>query len=179
MRLFPGMSYYILLLAVAQFQIHARYFTKMLNTFSSAPFYTDSVCLPDINAAVPEYIRENPKFYPFFEGAIGTIDGTHFDCSGTPEQCALACDRKGRVTQNCLAACDFTQRFVYMFSGWEGSITDSTMFNDACITDLYVPTASGHYYLADAGFPNSISLMLIEGYVIISENGARLSFGTV
>ena len=179
MRLFPGMSYYILLLAVAQFQIHARYFTKMLNTFSSAPFYTDFVCLPDINAAVPEYIRENPKFYPFFEGAIGTIDGTHFDCSGTPEQCALACDRKGCVTQNCLAACDFTQRFVYMFSGWEGSITDSTMFNDACTTDLYVPTASGRYYLADAGFPNSISLMLIEGYVIISENGARLSFGTV
>ena len=47
-----------------------------------------------------------------------------------------------------------------MFSGWEGSITDSTMFNDARITDLYVLTASGRYYLADAGFPNSISLML-------------------
>jgi hypothetical protein len=34
------------------------------------------------------------------------------------------------------------------------------MFNDARITDLRVPTASGRYYLADAGFPNSLSLML-------------------
>ena len=132
----------------------------MLDIFSSSPFYTDFVHLPDISAGVPEYIRENPKFYPFFEHAIGAIDGTHFGCSGTPEQRALARDCKGHVTQNCLAACDFTHRFVYMFSGWEGSITDSTMFNDARITDLYVPTASGHYYLADAGFPNSISLML-------------------
>jgi hypothetical protein len=34
------------------------------------------------------------------------------------------------------------------------------MFNDARITDLYVPTASGCYYLADAGFPNSLLVML-------------------
>lgn len=132
----------------------------MLKIFSTAPFYTDFVRLPDMNAPIPEYIQDNTKFYPFFHGAIGALDGTHFDCSGTPEQRAIARDRKGRVTQNCLAACDFTHKFVYVFSGWEGSIMDSTMFNDARITDLYVPTARGHYYLADAGFPNSISLLL-------------------
>ena len=132
----------------------------MLSIFSSRPFYTDFVHLPDINSPVPDYISSNPKFFPFFRGAIGALDGTHFDCSGTPEQRAIARDRKGRVTQNCLAACDFTHKFVYVFSGWEGSVTDSTMFNDARITDLYVPTDSGRYYLADAGFPNSLSLML-------------------
>ena len=151
---------YIFSVQPAQFQFHARYFTKMLNIFSSSPFYTDFVCLPDISAPVPEYIKDNPKFYPFFEGAIGALDGTHFDCSGTPEQRALARDHKGRVTQNCLAACDFTHKFVYMVSGWEGSVTDSTMFSDARITDLYVPTSTGHYYLADAGFPNSISILI-------------------
>jgi hypothetical protein len=132
----------------------------MLKIFSSAPFYTDFVHLPDINAPVPDYIKNEPKFYPFFQGAIGALDGTHFDCSGTPEQRAIAHDHKGHVTQNCLAACDFTHKFVYIFSGWEASIMDSTMFNDAHITDLYIPKASGHYYLADAGFPNSISIML-------------------
>ena len=132
----------------------------MLDIFSSPPFYTDFVHLPKINTPVSKYIKDDPKFYPFFRGAIGALDGTHFDCSGTPEQRAIAHDRKGRVTQNCLAACDFTHKFVYVFSGWEGSITDLTMFNDARITDLFVPTDSGHYYLADAGFPNSVSLML-------------------
>jgi hypothetical protein len=105
-------------------------------------------------------IKDNPKFYPFFHGTISALDGTHFDCSSTPEQRAIARDHKGRVTQNCLAACDFMHKFVYVFSRWEGSITDLMMFNDAHITDFYVPTANGHYYLADAGFPNSVSLML-------------------
>ena len=132
----------------------------MLKIFSTAPFYTDFVRSPDMNVPIPEYIQDNPKIYPFFCSAIGALDGTHFDCSGTPEQQAIARDHKGHVTQNCLAACDFTHKFVYVFSGWEGSITDSTMFNDAHITDLYVPTAHGHYYLADAGFPNSTSLLL-------------------
>jgi DDE superfamily endonuclease len=132
----------------------------MLNIFSSNPFYADYVHLPGINDPISKYITDNEKFYPFFAGAIGALDGTHFDCSGTPEQRAIARDRKGHVTQNCLAACDFSHRFVYVFSGWEGSIMDSTMFNDARITDLRVPTASNRYYLADAGFPNSLSLML-------------------
>ena len=33
------------------------------------------------------------------------------------------------------------------------------IYHDARITDFYVPTADGHYYLADVGFPNSVSLM--------------------
>ena len=70
----------------------------MLKIFSMAPFYTDFVCLSDMNAPIPEYIQDNPKFYPFFYGAIGALDGTHFDCSGTSEQQAIAHDHKGHVT---------------------------------------------------------------------------------
>ena len=141
-----------------------RYFMNMLKIFSMPPFYTDFVCLPNINAPIPEYIQDNPKFCPFFCGAIGALYGIHFDCSGTPEQ-AIARDHKGCVTQNCLAAYDFEHKFVYVFGRWEGSIMDSTMFNDAHIINLYVPTARGHYYLAAAGFPNSISLLLPYGGV--------------
>lgn len=130
----------------------------MLGIFSSPPFYTNFVHLPDIHSPVSPYIAENPKFYPFFNGAIGALDGTHLDCLGTPEQHVIARNHKGHVMQNCLAACDFTHKFLYIFSRWEGSVTDSTMFNDAHITDLWVPP--GRYYLADAGFPNSLSFML-------------------
>ena len=131
---------------------------KMLLIFSSKPFYSDFVRLPKINDPISPYILDNPKFHPYFDGAIGAIDGTHFDCSGTAQQRAIAYDRKGCVTQNCLAACDFNHRFVYIFSGWEGSVSDSTMFNDARITDMRIPP--DRYYLADAGFPICLALLI-------------------
>ncbi|KAF8219097.1 hypothetical protein L208DRAFT_1076094, partial [Tricholoma matsutake] len=67
----------------------SKYFLKMLNIFSSNPFYADYRWLIDlvyINDPISKYITDNDKFYPFFAGAIGALDGTHFDCSGTPEQ---------------------------------------------------------------------------------------------
>ena len=48
--------------------------------------------------------------------------------------------------------------FYYMFSGWEKSAADSTMFHDTRITDLPIPP--GRYYLADAGFPPCASLLI-------------------
>jgi hypothetical protein len=108
----------------------------MLLIFSSQPFYSDFVHLPKLGDPISPYISNNPKFHPYFEAAISAIDGTHLDCSGTAEQHSIAHDHKGCVTQNCLAACDFNHRFVYIFSGWEGPVSDSTMFNDACITDI-------------------------------------------
>ena len=61
--------------------------------------------------------------------------------------------------QNCLAACDFNMKFVYIFSGWDGSTVDSTMFHDAWLTDLPVP--HGKYFLADAGFPICDALLVL------------------
>ena len=62
------------------------------------------------------------------------------------------------MTQNCLTACNFNLEFVYIFSGWEGSATDSAMFNDARLTDLHI--LPGKYYLADAGFPSSLGTVI-------------------
>ena len=45
-----------------------------------------------------------------------------------------------------------------MFSGWDGLTVDSTMFHDACLTDLFV--LQGKYYLADAGFLTCNSLFI-------------------
>ena len=48
--------------------------------------------------------------------------------------------------------------FRYIFSGWEGSAADSTMFQDARVTDFPVP--KDKFYLADAGFPTCDSLLI-------------------
>lgn len=40
-------------------------------------------------------------------------------------------NRKGDVSQNVLAACNFDLEFMYVLSGWEGSAHDSKVLNDA------------------------------------------------
>ena len=48
--------------------------------------------------------------------------------------------------------------FKYIFSGWDGSTSDSTMYHDARLTDLTIPV--GKYFLADAGFPICEGLLI-------------------
>lgn len=82
---------------------------------------------------------------------MGAIDGTHIACSPSARERAAARDRKGLLTQNCLMACGFDLRFLYVLSGWEGSAADSLVFHDARQKSFPVPEEK--YYLADAGFP--------------------------
>jgi hypothetical protein len=130
----------------------------MLNLFSTQPFYSKYVTLPSVEDPVAPFIRNNSKFSPFFNDAIGAIDGTHFDCSPPKAEQPVARNRKGGTTQNCLAICDFDLMFKYIFSGWNGSASDSTMYQDARQSDLTIP--AGKYYLADAGFPICEGLLI-------------------
>jgi hypothetical protein len=66
-------------------------------------------------------------------------------------------NRKGFIGQNVLAACNFALLFVYILSGWEGSASDSQIYNYARGLDFAVPL--GMYYLADAVFPLCDALM--------------------
>lgn len=114
--------------------------------------------LPDANSPTPPEIQKSHKFYPFFGGALGAIDGTHIRCTSSAADRDATRNRKGVLTQNCLAACSFDLRFTYFLSGWEGSTHDSTLFSDARRVDFRIPT--GRYYLADAGFASSEALLV-------------------
>ena len=50
----------------------------MLIIFLSPPLYmyTNFIRPPKVGDPVPEYILNNPKLYPFFEDALGAIDGS-------------------------------------------------------------------------------------------------------
>lgn len=130
----------------------------MLNKLSSPPFYTLYVQLPTADSPIPDFILHNPKFFPFFEGALGAVDGTHIHCMPSAKERDLAWNRKGFMSQNCLAVCSFDLHFLYFVAGWEGSTADATMFVDSQVTDLPVP--EGRYYLADAGFGSCSTLIL-------------------
>ena len=127
-----------------------RYFQKILFALSSSPFYNTYVTLPSQHTPIPAEILSNSKFFPFFAGALGAMDGTHINCSPSAAERQSARNRKGGITQNCLACCTFDLRFQYILSGWDGSSADATVYNNARLTDLRIPP--GKYYLADAGF---------------------------
>jgi DDE superfamily endonuclease len=130
----------------------------VLVTLAMPPFYMTFVKLPDANSPPPDYIQSSPKFSPFFDAALGTIDGTQFNCSLSAEERSASRNCKGILTQNYLAVCSFDLHFTYMLSGWEGSTADSTLFHDVCEVDLFVPP--GRYYLADTSFASCNALLV-------------------
>ncbi len=79
------------------------------------------------------------------------MDGSHIASCPSAADRADARNRKGFVSQNVLAICDFSMQFLYLLCGWDGSVTDSYLYADARLSDLRVP--DGCYYLGDAGFP--------------------------
>ncbi|KAL7277973.1 hypothetical protein ACG7TL_007926 [Trametes sanguinea] len=133
------------------------YFKRVLMIVSAPPFYTKYVFLPSANSPLHPFLASNPKFAAYFPGAVAAIDGTHIPCCPSAAEAEGARDRKGGLTQNCLAACTWGLRFIYFISGWEGAAADGTMFARARLTDLYV--APGKYYIADAGFGICDSLL--------------------
>lgn len=108
------------------------------------------VCLPRIDDPPPDFIQRNPKFWPFFSNVIGAMDGTHINCCPSAAERQAARNRKGGISQNCLACVSFSMRFQYFLSGWEGSTADGAMYSYLRLADLRIP--EGKYYLADAGF---------------------------
>lgn len=113
-------------------------------------FYNTYVQLPTSHTPLANAIQNNPKFYPFFKNVLGALDGTHFDAFTSAHERHSARDRKGRVSQNTLFACNFDFRFVYGVTGFEGSAADATMFTRARLLDFTIPP--GKCYLGDAGF---------------------------
>ena len=130
----------------------------MLTAFSTPPFYTKYVQLPKATDPTPSEILNNPKFYPYFEDVVGALDGTHITCSPSAAEREGARNRKGFLSQNCLVACLFDLRFLYVLSGWEGSAADATVYNAARNVDFQIP--QGKIYLADAGYPSCDELLV-------------------
>lgn len=136
----------------------SKYFKKVLYAVSAGPFYDHYVKLPDCNFSLSDYIGKNSKFFPFFANALGALDGTHINAWTTAADRHASRDRKGQISQNCLAVCSFDFRFLYFIAGFEGSVADATMFMHARLMDFMIP--QGKYYLADAGFAACDTLLV-------------------
>jgi hypothetical protein len=88
--------------------------------------------------------------FSHFKDALGAMDGVHINCCPSAAEHEGSQNRKGGLSQNCLACCSFDLCFLYMVSGWEGSAADGALFLSSRFNDLAIP--AGKFYLADAGF---------------------------
>ena len=99
---------------------------------SSHSFFTRLVILPTPATPMPDIIHYNPRFWPWFWGALGALDGSHFNISPSlKERSNYNC--KGYLSMNCLFAWMFDFLFVFAYTGWEGSVTDAHVLESALI----------------------------------------------
>jgi hypothetical protein len=124
---------------------------QLVKAFTAEEFYMSYVKLPSEHTPLAMEIEDNPKLFPYFKDCLGALDGTHVNAFVEDLVRARYRNRKGDVTQNVLAACTFDMRFAYAITGWEGSVSDSRMYEEARMTTFTIPP--NKYYLGDAGFP--------------------------
>ena len=111
------------------------------------------------NDLILEQICHDPKLFPFFGDCRGAIDGSHLLVHPLALTRGWWCNWDSNLTQNMLAICDFNMFFVYVLSGWEGSITNSTLYDQA-VTRGGLQIGDGKYWLADAGFASCSALLV-------------------
>lgn len=124
----------------------------MLSIMSCGEFFNRYVVLPDQDTPIPWKIRRNPKF-KHFKDALGALDGSHIPIFPPKAKRSMYRNRKGFLSQNCLFACNFDFKFIYVLTGWEGSATDAKIWDEALAGgDLNIP--EGKYFLGDGGYPS-------------------------
>jgi hypothetical protein len=116
------------------------------------------VDFPTDDIPIPQRILSSNSFTPYFDGCIGALDGTHVPIHVPEARRAAFRNRKGVLSQNILAICSFDMQFFYVLAGWEGSASDSRVFEDALRRGFTIP--KDRYYLADAGYANCDALLV-------------------
>ena len=121
--------------------------------------YPHFVALPTPTTPLSIRITDDYRFARYFYNCIGAIDGTHIHAANVPyDDQKRYRNRKGQLSQNVLAACDFDGSFVYTLPGWEGSAHDGRILGDAQTAKGFI-TPKGKYWLGDAGYGNTEFVM--------------------
>jgi len=121
--------------------------------------YKEVVKLPTTDTSLASRITDDPKYKTFFTDCLGALDGTHIDVHLPPADQPRYRNRKGHLSQNVLAVCNFNMEFTYILAGWEGSAHDSAVLRDAQFYKGFV-TPPGKYWLGDAGYSNTDTVLV-------------------
>jgi len=105
--------------------------------------------------AIANRLQRDKRYWPYFSGFIGALDGTHIPVMMPPGQETIRfVNRKENASLNLLAMCDFDMLFIYCFVGM-ASAHDARVLSTSIRDDPMFPTpAEGKYYLVDSGYAN-------------------------
>jgi DDE superfamily endonuclease len=120
--------------------------------------HREVVKLPTETTPVAARITDDPKYWPYFTDCLGALDGTHIPVHVPIGDQSRFRNRKGGISQNVLAVCNFDLQFTYVLAGWEGSAHDSLVVRDAQGRHGFV-TPKGKYWLGDAGYASSETIL--------------------
>ena len=121
--------------------------------------YSSQVRQPTFTTPLSSKIRNNYRYFPYFEDCIGALDGTHVAAYIPLSLQPRYRNRKQFISQNILACCDFDMRFTFLLAGWEGSAHDQRVLQDARYNHgLELPPSK--FYLGDAGYSSSLLVMV-------------------
>lgn len=134
----------------------SRYYNKVLDVLESLK--DQFIVQPGPETPIPDEIADSSKYSPFFDGIIGALDGTHIPVKVPVANQAPYHNRKGAMSQNVLAACNFDLTFSFILAGFEGSTSDlDVLYSARHDEDFVIP--EGHFYLADAAHANGNGIL--------------------
>lgn len=147
-------------------------FTHMLhcmNTFSDAVIRPRTVDLHAVHAAPHRYT-------PYFDGAIGAIDGCHIEVSVDKPLRDSYLNRHGRPSQNVLAVCDFDMRLTFLGVGMAGAVHDMAVLRTAWKQRRFPHPPPGTMHMSILYLRRGVSCCLLIWLVICYMQGGSISW---
>jgi hypothetical protein len=106
----------------------SRKFTEVLE--SLCLLAKEIVRPPDFNfVEIPSKIKDDRRYWPYFEGCIGAIDGTHIPAIVPTKDQIRYIGRKGYPTQNVMLVCNFDMLITFVVVGWPGTAHDTRILS--------------------------------------------------
>ncbi|XP_021298834.1 uncharacterized protein LOC110427621 [Herrania umbratica] len=107
-------------------------------------------------AKVPSKIKNDRRYWPYFQRCIGALDGSHAPAISLANDQIFFIGRKGYPTHNVMLMCNFHVLFTFVVVGWPGTAHDTRIFSTMLEEKktVFPHPPEGKYYVADAGYPN-------------------------
>ena len=110
----------------------SRKFTEVLESIVRLAFDIVRPKDPQFGTIHPKL--QEARFWPHFEDCIDAIDGTHIPITVPLSDQPKYISRHGYASQNVMAVCDFDMRFIFVVTGWPGSVHDTRLLLDTLLT---------------------------------------------
>ncbi|XP_017981016.1 PREDICTED: putative nuclease HARBI1 [Theobroma cacao] len=132
----------------------------------------DSLCLlanENVKASdfqfveVPSKIKNDRRYWPYVQGCIGAIDGSHVPAIPPVNDQIRFIGRKGYPTHKVMLVCNFDMLFTFVVVGWPGTAHDTRIFSTVLeeMKNVFPHPPEGKYYIVDASYPN------MKGYLAL------------